>query len=151
MFCVSQLLYQLHSVISIPLTSQRMERYAGSQVGPYLTRGIWKELQGLSSLNLTPVLITCRISLLAPHGVLTEPPHVCCGSKHKRKENTFYRNRGLSTAPRSHKSPTVSQGPSHINPRSSLHQRSVVWWYNIVYNQYYFMFYSLWECLNKND
>lgn len=43
----------------------------GSPVGPYLTRGIGGGITGLSSLNLTPLLITCRISLLAPSGVLS--------------------------------------------------------------------------------
>lgn len=31
----------------------------------------WRGITGLSLLNLTPLLITCRISLLAPSGVLS--------------------------------------------------------------------------------
>lgn len=43
----------------------------GPGVRPYLTHGIEAGIRGLSSLNLTPLLITCWISLLAPHRVLS--------------------------------------------------------------------------------
>lgn len=42
-----------------------------SPVGPYLTPGIEGGITGLSSPNLTSLLITCQISLLAPSRVLS--------------------------------------------------------------------------------
>lgn len=57
--------------LSLPLSLSQRSGGKGSPVRPYLTRGIGGGIKGLSSLNLTPLLITCRISLLAPSRVLS--------------------------------------------------------------------------------
>lgn len=58
--------------LSVPVCCVReFSESKGSPVGPYLTCGTGGGITGLSSLNLTPLLITCWISLLAPGGVLS--------------------------------------------------------------------------------